>query len=242
MSCPLCSENHALLNCLHYVSASQTLKDFLGDVYQKFHLSNAVLTMRKIYDDCYAKTGDKDTNWVVLGGSTFGITHRVYLSVKPEAILRVWGVLQHALPQIQGFKMAKHCQPSEAVNRPDTIVIYVAGTIARDAVVNRIREMLRDSDWHRPAHRGPMTLPARLNAQDFKFEVPSGTGRIADLQGVAVAENPGPGQSFGEKLSETVAEAWKAEPYRQDRLLFVGYALGVLARHNFNLRKPWTFA
>ncbi len=236
--CPLCKNEHALLNCMHYVTASQNLKDFLGEVYDKLptiHGTDPV--WQKIYDNFYNKTGDVE--WEdVLRVSGFGITHRVYLSVKPASLLKVWAVLNGLLPAVQGFKLAKRCRVQDAALRLDTIVIYVGSVTARDAVVDKIRMLLQDSHWNQPFNRNAMTLPPRLSPDDFKNEVPPGTGRIADLQGVSVAIDPGPGTSFGEKLCKAVETAYGNAQFRQSRLIFVGYALGCLSEQ-FNIRSPW---
>jgi hypothetical protein len=233
-----------LLSCIHYVSASQNLKDFLGEIYDKAPtvIGNDV-TWEKLYDHFYSKTEGHETVWEdILTISSFGITHRIYLAVKREALVRVYDRLKPALRLIAGFKMAKRCRPEDAVSRPDTIVIYVGSAAARDAVVEHIRMSLRDSHWNQPFNRNQLTLAARLNLSDFKPDVPPGTGRIADLTGVAVADDPGPGQSFGIKLCKATEVALKNKGYQQDRLLFIGYALGCLSGEGFNIRAPWRAA
>jgi len=236
--CPLCRNEHALLNCLHYVGASQTLKDFLAEVYDKLPtVVNSDPVWKRIYDNFYNRTGDVE--WEdVLTRSGVGVTQRVYVSVKPEGLLRAWGTLKASLPNIPGFKLAKRCRVQDAAKRADSIVIYVGSVAARDAVVEAIRMLCRDSHWNQPWNRNAQTRPARLNSNDFKNEVPPGTGRIADLQGVSVAADPGPGISFGEKLCKEVEAAYANTTYRQSRLIFVGYALGCLI-DKFDIRNPW---
>jgi hypothetical protein len=236
--CPLCSNEHALLNCLHYVSASQNLKDFLGEVYDKLPaVQGTDPVWRKIYDNFYNSTGDVE--WEdVLKVSGVGVTQRIYVSVKAEALLRVWAALKASLPTIPGFKLAKRCRVQDAAKRVDSIVIYVGNIAARDAVVDMIRMLCRDSHWNQPWNRNALTLPSRLNSSDFKSEVPPGSGRIPNLPGVSIAADPGPGTSFGEKLCKEVEAAYANATFRQTRLIFVGYTLGCLSG-KFNIRAPW---
>ncbi|MBV9155438.1 MAG: hypothetical protein JO097_04200 [Acidobacteriaceae bacterium] len=236
--CPLCSNEHALLNCMHYVTASQNLKDFLGEVYDKLpSIHGTQPVWEKIYDNFYNKSGDVE--WEdILHGSTIGITHRVYLSVKPASLHKVWSMLTPSLQALQGFKMAKRCRAQDAAQRLDAIVIYVGSVAARDAVVDKIRMMLRDPLWNQPFNRTKLTPPAKLSPDDFKNEVLPGTGRIADLQGVSVAADPGPGLSFGQKLCKEGEVAYSNATFRQSRLIFVGYALGCLSA-KFDIRAPW---
>lgn len=238
--CPLCHGNHPLLKCVDYATASQNLKDFLGAVFVKLpQLTGSNETWEKIYNNVYTGMGDVESVWEdIFTVSSVGIAHRIYVAATSDRLVYVWGVLKGALQTIPGFKMMKRCRVQDATLRNDTIVIYVGSLVARDAVVDKIRMLLRDSMWNQPVNRSALTLPPRLKPQDFKRDVMPGSGRIADLQGVSVAVDPGPGISFGEKLCKAVAKAYANQEYRQDRLRFVGYALGCL-RGDFDIRAPW---
>jgi hypothetical protein len=244
MSCPLCDENHGLLDCIHYVSTPQPLKDFLGRVFTEYPTiaPKGRKPSEVIYDRFYAQASP--AVWEASVGSTLKpITQRIYLAVQQDSLLKVWDFVKSLENRVQGFSFAKRCRPVDARTRLDTIVIYAADLASRNNIVEMLRNALRDSHWQQPQLRGPQTRPARIVREDFKQQILPGTGGVADLQGVSVAFDPGPGVSFGDNLCNATAEIYedaKKRGYLQSQRLFVGFALAALSRkYGFNIRAPW---
>jgi hypothetical protein len=241
MPCPICSAPHDYHSCFPYVTASQSLKDFLKASWDEQARRPGEPAWAKdpnhLYDFVYAprEVSEGEAFWADVGGVGFGIRERIYLSVTESGYDPVWE--KFALPQHQNNKrdvpFVKRCNRSLVLQRPDNIVVYVGGVDVRNRLISDLRAMCREQPGT-PGGRPP--LPARLPRTCLREAQVPATTRLYDLPGVCYASDPGPGVSHGQQLCRCVAEAFK-EP-QNDFVTFLGHALGVLRRQRINLVKP----
>ena len=232
MSCPICNAYHEANECAVFQTAAQNLKDLAAEAYQRLRfLVRDGRTFDAVYDHLYAS--DKGT-WFRWSSSKVGcsveevqslLKDRVYMNVRGEHLMQVWNTLQPDFIQNDWeVFQAKRCAPHEASSRRDTIVVYTRNRAASWRLLDRLRLMFASG---------------RLSRDHFKDETPPGTGKVADLPGIATAAQPHGTESYGEMICSAVATVWDKKHQTVPEYTFVAMVLRLLMDKGMDPKRPW---
>lgn len=253
MACILCggpdhpkSGPHPILNCPTYVSVPQPLKDMIRTLWERHPVTVGWDELKDwIYENLYSPGATVSPHWQYYyspagGDPTKLIEERIYMSVKGALILEVWKILKDkiftTLMGTSDVVQAKHCIPSVADSRPDSIVIYLRSKAAVWRVADEVRKLRQD-------HTEIVLVGTRYPFNEwFNDTTPPGTARFPDLPGISSAKQPdNPGDSFGGELSAHLAHVFNTRNRytRMPMLDFMVFCLVFLKEQQVNILRPW---
>ena len=250
-------------NCMRFVTAPQTLKEFLYKAWALVPLDTSLSTTAdKVYNRVYAPDAADGDAFPLVGPDGYyrwlnrkygNLTdrernklcyERIYLAITPGNLRTVFNdiLIPLADSSHEAIVTMKRCTDHAANSRPDTIVIYTTSSLATSYVLNFLRNCLNAVPDTSPT--GPRARVQKMESYWFQAAPPAGTRNVG-LQGVGVAQDPGDGDSCGMKLCAAVGEAIDFIRRNHGSLgsltktQFACVALGMLSHKGIDPHTPW---